>query len=603
MPSPDILESLHAVEFMRRWVAAHPEIRKSRLLRWMGSQVGLTLEQMRNLIYKEGHPIQPETIPGFCRIFGFDDQRREYFRRLVLMQLASPDQADSARLHAWAMHAAAIGVPADAVASMLERDADPWDGEAVALAALPLLRAHTGLEEPEALAGIIPGGPDPASVAAAIEAERSGLTLGAATLRSVELSAPGRADDWETLAWQGALDLARHHLRQPASRDRDLTVLLGSADPAAMAEIGRSQDRLQRALRRIVKDSALQPVQQISAVLVEQVTLAEVSAGVSGTAHPRSRKKTFVLPGPEPWSKGENTATSNENHPPGRPCIYRYLRFEPFIRDMVSWRRAHRLGASASWFAAELGVSRTHANDLCNGRADLTLGRVGDMALVLGLDGEEAVYLEGLIRFQLARDLQDKARERMALIAFAAARGVRNPEGEEIRIAGHWGAHAILALADLLGFRANAGWITRMLGGRLPLQDAFELVRALLSTGMLVQPEAGQPRPSTRERTRRDAKPSLTQFAYHDSVLRMLSSDLRVPQPGRRLQGQLLALPADAMPLVQAALDAHSDALVQALRGADVRFRSGQSAPDRVVLCAAQRFAVVPDLQTPRRRR
>lgn len=603
MPNPDIMDSLHAVEFMRRWVAAHPEIRKNRLLRWMGSQVGLSLEQVRNLIYKEGHPIQPESIPGFCRIFGFDDQRREYFRRLVLMEVASEDQKDGARLHAWSMHAAEIGVPADAVASMLERDADPWDGEAVMLAALPLLRAVTGLEEPEALAAIVPGGPDPASVAAAMEAERSGITLGAATLRSVELPAPCGADDWETLAWVGALALARHRLLQPANQDRDLTVLLGSADAAAMTAINRSQDRLQRALRRVVRDAALAPPRRLVAVLVEQVTLAEVSAGVSGLPHPRSQKKTFVLPRPEPWSNEEKRTISSENHPPGRPCIYHYHRFAPYVRDMVSWRRAHRLGASASWFSTELGVSRTYANDLCNGRADLTLARVGDMAATLRLDADEAVYLEGLIRFQLATDLQDKARERLALLAFAEARGVRLLDGEAFRISAHWGAHAILALADLPRFRANAGWITRVLGGRLPMQDALELVRALLSTGLLVQPEAGQPRPSVEVRRYRDPEPELASFALQDSVLRMLSSDLRVPQPGRRLQGQLLALPDDAVPLMQGALDRHNDAVRQALDAADGRAKAGLSVPDRVVLCAAQRFAVIPELQKEPRRR
>ena len=176
-------------------------------------------------------------------------------------------------------------------------------------------------------------------------------------------------------------------------------------------------------------------------------------------------------------------------------------------------------------------------------------------------------------------------------------------DGGAIRISAHWGAHAILALADLPRFRANAGWITRVLGGRLPLWDAVDLVRALLSTGLLVQPEAGQPRPSVEVRQYRDSEPDLASFALHESVLRMIASDLRVPQPGRRLQGQLLALPDDAIPLVQGALDAHKDAVHQALRAADARAKAGLSVPDRVVLCAAQRFAVVPDLQKlPRRR-
>ena len=66
MPAPDILHFLHVQDFLRDWVASQPETSETELLRWMGERVELSREQVRNLIYEEGHIIQPDAIPRFA---------------------------------------------------------------------------------------------------------------------------------------------------------------------------------------------------------------------------------------------------------------------------------------------------------------------------------------------------------------------------------------------------------------------------------------------------------------------------------------------------------------------------------------------------------
>ena len=86
MPAPDILQFLNTSDFMRRWVEVHPDLNRTRLLRWMGEQVGLSREQMLALIYGDGARIQTEAVALFARMFALDNERREYLRRLVYQE-------------------------------------------------------------------------------------------------------------------------------------------------------------------------------------------------------------------------------------------------------------------------------------------------------------------------------------------------------------------------------------------------------------------------------------------------------------------------------------------------------------------------------------
>ena len=129
--------------------------------------------------------------------------------------------------------------------------------------------------------------------------------------------------------------------------------------------------------------------------------------------------------------QGETSSVSSIGE---RPCIYHHLSFLPFIRSVVGWRSAARLPTSAAWFGRELGMSKSQAHAIMTGAAMLLPRHVSDVAAALELDEDAAVYLEGMVRFQQATDLQDKARERLALIAFAEKKGTRTWEVEYQRV-------------------------------------------------------------------------------------------------------------------------------------------------------------------------
>lgn len=596
MPPPDILHFLNTSDFMRRWVEVHPGMNRTRLLRWMGEQVGLSREQMWALIYGDGARIQADAVAQFARMFELDDERREYLRRLVYQESCDRQHLSEARLAVWEMHAAATGVPLDAIPALMEEEAVVGAGEALALALIPLLRETAGAHRTVELATRVRGGPSPAAVTAALDAEASGIRLGELSFRAVALPAPASANDWRSLCWHGLYGLARESLLSPPQGVRATWLLVGSADTAAMAEIERAEARLFKEVRRVLIQTAAQPVTRITALLSSALVLTPLSDDFDSPPHPAAVGETPRLPESEvAISQGEGEASS-EPLLRARPCIYHHLSFLPFVRSVVSWRESQGLKASISWFAAELGVPRSTAHGLVSGRSPLLPRHVSDMAAALELDEDAAAYLEGVVRFQQATDLQDKARERLALIAFAAKKGVRTWEGESFRVAAHWAPWAILALADLEDFRPNPGWITRMLGGRLLPDDARSLVRALVDTGFLVPQDRGPPRPATPERrycTEDDF--DLRQCALFDSALRLLCTELRIPHRGRRMRGRLLALSDEALTRIVRAQREHSERVMAAARASDARASAGLSRLDRVVLLTTHHMPVISE--------
>ena len=204
MDGPDILKFVEFGSFARAWLATQPDGYTNPRLRAMGKQVGLSRAQMWNLFFHDDK-VQLDAVPAFARLFGLDDQRREHLRRLVVLQNATPEEAREARIDVWSSHAGAVGVSTSALQGLLERD--PWDGadEAVAVALLPLLRAHAPhAGTPEAWSALIPGGPGPDAFAEAVNQVEAGLAFGEARGPRVwRAPAPGAHQDWETACWAG----------------------------------------------------------------------------------------------------------------------------------------------------------------------------------------------------------------------------------------------------------------------------------------------------------------------------------------------------------------------------------------------------------------
>ncbi len=603
---PDILDYLTLRDFLRAWVAARPEEEKTPLLRWMGKQVGLSRAQMWNLVLGAQIEVQAELVQPLARMLGLDDLRREYLRRLVALQSAPLAEARAARLEVWEMYAARAGLSEEISALKADHEVEPGAGEALVVAALPLLEAHAGADTATRIGEVMPGGPDPATVELGLALARGGLRLGEARGPRVValpgLCAPGSL---ETACHHGALNLLRDGLFRVPQRDREFLVVTATLDAVAASALERAQRRIFSAVREVARSTAERPVDRLWLLSTGALPLTNSSGRADGTPPPPEVLRATRLTQAPSTVIGVERFSSPCGHAPGQPCLLHHLRLAPYYQLWVPWRMGRTRPSSVGWFARELELSRAQAHAILTGAARLQPEYVPRLAQLLELPEQERPYLEGMARLSIARDPQDRARERLALTAYANRYGVRTADGAGFQIAAHWGSRAIRALADLEGFRTNPDWISLRLGGRLTRGEAWTLVQAMLKVGMLAPQPEGPPQLAEVERawTAEEGDPQaadIAAIAAHDSWISLLRRELATGGARLGLQSWLLALPESALPRVQRAREAYREEVAEIVRAAHARRQEGTSRLDRALMAGLWLCPFTVDLQTLR---
>ena len=589
---PDIFQYIQLRPYLCAWVAHHPEQNRDVLFKWMAPHLGVTRQQVWNLITGT-HKVQPEQVAGAARMMALDGERREYLRRLVALQNATYENAKERRLSVWEMHAAKTGLPATLTSEMMTRLDRPGSEEAAVQALLPQLRAYAPeAESPQEIAALLIGGPDPQAVSRAL-APTEASTHQAHGSRMTELGPPDLLSV-EALAWHGLLEMSREALLRVPAEERDFQLSIGSLDAAGVRAADAAHFKLGRRLRQIVGQTAEEPVTRLTLLLTEQIPLTEVLALPPARICPPDQGTPPRLPlRKSPVAKDEEGVTF-ATPTDGRPCLLRYLDLPTYASAWMLWRQERRQPANVRWLAVHIGVSRAVAHELITGATLFAPHHVAGVVKALSLPEVEATYAQGVARYAVATDAEDRSRERRALIAYAAEHGVHTLAGDLYQVTSHWGPQAILGLTRLPGCRDNAAWLSLMLRGRVSALEAGTWTDALVRTGWLERDEHGAlqlglPNPQATLGVDR-----LAGYALHESLLRQMQAELSFPVAGQRWRGWGLALPSAAVPLVRRALQTWQDEILQVFRGAD--HRRDASPHDRVVAVAAQLFPCTFDL-------
>lgn len=600
---PKIYTFTNLRSFLAACVAMQPEGSRDETARWLARHLGCSREWVWNLVSGE-RKLPPEKVTALARALGLDEAEREYLRRLVEFENATVENLREARLALWRLHAEQTKLPTSEIDAMLAREEVPGAAEGALLPVLAVLDQQAKLLDPRAIAPLLLVPPDPTRLATALsqlaEAPPSGELL---SPRLLALDPPGFPDESETLMWHGLFDLAREGLVRTTPSERDFYAVTWSVDGRASAEVARATEKLGRGLRALVRRTAEQPVDRLHLVLVEQQRLSEVLWRDGGKKRPPAGTEPPGLPLPTPPSRVQEGSPQTRERGE-RPCLYLYLDFSRYARDWIAWRRLEGSPCSASWLARRMGTGKTLANDLCTGAALLRPGHVPGVAHAFGLTDEEAIYLEGLARLNLATHPEDRARERHALLAWAAERGVRTTEGEDFRASSHWAPRAVHALSFLRAFQDNPAWISIALRGRIPWRDVPELLTVMQGAGLLEPGPGGALRPAAYHVRNPYSHAGLARFAYHDSLLRLCQSELRSPTRDQLFRGYVLALPDAARPALREHLAAFKAAQLAAYQAADTRGVTGSEGPDRVVVGSLQHLPLTlpfhPTALTPR---
>lgn len=591
MALPDIFDFLDLRPYLCAVAAHHPLGSVTRVSQWMGRALGCSRQQAYNLIMGVSK-VQPDDVPTLGRLLDLEGPSLEYLRLLVALQHATEANAAERRLSVWAAHAVARGhAPFPVHRGGGDDDVEGlW--EATALALTPMLEQHAPwAETPGERAGLIFNGPDANAMRWAME-RRAEISLGgeARGPRLWILEPPDLRGGLVDASWHGMLDMAREALIRVAAPQREYFLFTSSADALAEERSWAAVDRLRVALRALVRRSAEKPVSRLYLALTEQLLLTEVPPK-TGPKRPLVQEPPRSLTRARGRGKSEEErVTSSDHASEGRPCLLHYLEFSPFALAWLRWKQGERRGVSYRTLAKRCGISKSLLQELFKGATPVLPQHLPGLAKGMELPEREVHYLEGVSRLAVATDPEDQATEHRALIAWAEQHGIYTPAGESFKLISHWGAHAILALTALHHFRPSAGWISMALRGRLSMDSAEHLLRALLRTGELVRGPEGGYTPAVSERLLFDVSKNAASYAHHHSQLNLARAELLAPGPGQRHQGLALALAEDDLPRALQAVQACKEEVASSLRDATARAEAGQARLDRVVNIGLQFF-------------
>lgn len=606
LPDTDVFAFVSVQRYLERWFARNHEGQPMQLARWLGRELGCSAAQVFNLL--RGAKVQPDQVPALARALSLDGDAREHLRRMVALQNATQAELKACLLSVWETHAVHQGIPYAEVSVLHSREDLDGSDEGALLPILALMRAQGVLMEPAAVLALLLAPLDPVRVKLAIDAANTGETLGELLgPRAILVRPPGRPGSLSAAAWLGLLNRTRETLLRTRAVDRSYGLQIWTADVEAERASVDALTRLRQALVRVCEDHASAPIRRIILVQVQQVRLTEQMSREEAPAAPDEPPSRLTVRPPRSRVQGGSPEASEAPVPEdGRPCIYDSIQFHDFAQRWIAWRRRLDKPCSAAWLARAMGVGETLANDLSTGRVRPKPRHVPRLVKAYGLVPEEAHYLEGIARHEQATDPEDKGRERQALLRYAVARGVRTPEGERWRIMAHWGPWAVWALSFLPTFWANPTWVTLTLRGRVPFAEAKDMLISLFNVGLLVPRPEGPPRPAEPKIELAQEDLDLAHFALHDSVFRLLSQEIALPAREQRFLALGLALPDEAGPAVQAALDAYRDELRALGEAAQARADAGESELSTVLLSASQLMPATTRLEasfTPARKR
>ena len=584
---PSIYDSTDVRAWLCRWIAHQPEGASKKHLTWLGEQLGVELAHVRLLLTGERR-LQLEWVEPLSRVAGLDAEEREYLRRLILLQRASPREAAELTRSVWEIYAAKQGVAPAEVARLLRRAQPVGPVELALLPALPLLAELPGVElDPEGLDAALILPPDPGALARVLARWRDGETFGAPSgARFSAIPGPGPRQGLGASVWEGCLGLARHSLVAIPGDQREFHILVWAVDELAVRQAEAALRRLARALRSLVRRHAESRVGQVLMLLCETHRASEVLRPPAHEYRPAFVSGEGRLRVGEKSGTEEQDSTTTTPPPEPIPCLYRFLEFVHFARTWVDQRRTRGQVCSATWLSKRAGLSRTLCNNLCTGASLLRLEHIPGVIRAFGLIPEDAPYLEGMSRYTTASDPLAKARERSLLLRYAAERQIRTVQGEHFRFLSHWAPLVVYEMASLPAFWLDRSWLHYALRGRVHWEEAGEILETLFHLGLLDR-ETGRPLTNSALReVELEESIRLAGFNGQDSVLELLIRELLFPVPDRLQLGWVLAVPDSVFSQVLERVAAYHHEVQQIYEAAATR----PTQLDRVVITATQLF-------------
>jgi uncharacterized protein (TIGR02147 family) len=225
------------------------------------------------------------------------------------------------------------------------------------------------------------------------------------------------------------------------------------------------------------------------------------------------------------------------------------------LREELSRRSRANPRYSLRAFSKLIGVSPGALSELLNGKRPLSVKQAHQIAQRLGWSDAE---LERLVRLCV----QDQSsRQGLASPDAPAAYGTKNLPEDVFRIIADWYCLAILSLAEIPGFLADARWISRRL--RISPHQCTEALERLERVGLLIR-DGEHVKPAPDFVIAGSEVPSEAIRAYHRSLLEMAMGSLDTQSPRERdITGICLSIDPRDMDEIRREVEAFQDRVVR----------------------------------------
>jgi uncharacterized protein (TIGR02147 family) len=234
-----------------------------------------------------------------------------------------------------------------------------------------------------------------------------------------------------------------------------------------------------------------------------------------------------------------------------RTALFEYSDYRKFLMDFYAQKKLANPGYSHRVFAKQAGLSSpSHLLMIINGDRNLSIKTIEKFAEGLKLSNKEKKYFELLVLFNQTSDLQTKAKYFSEIMTLKInSKKLHKLEKEQFDFLSKWFVVAIYVLVDIPGFKTDATWIAKRLGGIITSSQAMEAVESLIKLGMLEKTDDGTLKQASGAVTVPDDTKSVAVYNYHQAMIRMAQDALRLlPVQDREMNGATISIPIDKLP-------------------------------------------------------
>ena len=201
--------------------------------------------------------------------------------------------------------------------------------------------------------------------------------------------------------------------------------------------------------------------------------------------------------------------------------MFSYLDFRKFLSDLFNHLKKTK-NITLRLFSRKAGFS-SHAflKQIIDGTRSVSVSSVYKISKGFGLSSKESDYLELLVRFNQAEDIDEKNEIYKKLAKFIPKEKITKIDKEHYKLFSNWYIMAIREMVTMSTFREDFHWISKTLVPNITKKEAKEAIALLLQLKFLKRDENGKLIQTTPVLTTGPEVKSLFITNYHRNLLQL----------------------------------------------------------------------------------